>query len=291
MPIYVALAIASVCLFSFSAIIYKLTAKYSMPNPLAWFFWYFFIYFMLSLTLPLFAPIKVIPTSITQLRFNLPYAIAIYTAIFFFAQALYKLDVSSMAPLSNLGNVFVPLLAFLFLGEKMSSSNIPWFILVIICGFLATYDERLKLRSFLNKYVYFYLIFVLFLSITRIFANKGINNLGYWNFTFYEFFYGSFLLLLIIPFIYKKIQVKPKLILFMIPGVATEFLGVLFLLKALSYQVIVPQIITSIPLSSFIAFGISRLDKDLLEYHPLQTYAIRFAGILIMIVGVIKLAL
>ena len=261
-----------------------------MPNPLAWYFWYFFIYFILGLFLPIFAPIKIIPASLGQLKFNIPYAIAIYIGIFFFAQALYRLDISSMAPLSNFGNIFTPILALLFLGEKISLANIPWFILIIASGFLATYDEKLKLKSFLNKYVYFYLIFVFCLSLTRIFTNKGTGSLGYWNFTFYEFFYGSFPLLLITPFIYKKIKVSVKTVLYMFPGVMVEFLAVMILLKALSYQVIVPSIIVSIPLVSFIAFGISRLNKNLLEYHPIKIYAIRFSGILVMIFSVIKLA-
>jgi len=264
-----------------------------MPNPYAWFFWYFIIYFALGLFLPLFNSIKVIPTSISQLSFNLPYAIAIYIGIFCFAHAIYKLDVTTMGPLSNLGNnIFTPLLALLLLGEKIPSQNLPWFILIVGAGFLAVYDERLKIKSFFNKYVYIYLIWVFCLSVTRIAANKGTNAVGFWNFTFYEFFYGTIGgLLIVTPFIYKKVKVGIKPILFMVPGVVLEFLGLLAILKAFSYQVIVPAVVGSVPLSSVIAFVLSRFDKRLLEYHPLKTYMVRFLGIFLMTVGLIKLAI
>jgi uncharacterized membrane protein len=291
MPPYLILSVISLCFFSASIITFRLTAKHAMPNPYAWFFWYFLIYFILGLFLPFFTPIKIVPLDVRALSFNVPYAIAIYIGIFCFAQAIYRLDVTTMGPLSNWGNVFTPLLAFLVLGEKLPFQNIPWLILIVVAGIFAAYDERLKVKSFFNKYVYLFLVFVFCLSVTRIAANRGINSVGFWNFTFYEFFYGSIGLLIITPFIYKKIKVNIKPILFMIPAVVLEFLGLLAILKAFSYQVIIPAIISSIPLGSVIAFVISRYDSKLLEYHPLKTYAIRFLGIFLMTVGLIILAI
>jgi uncharacterized membrane protein len=269
MPPYLILSLVSLCFFSASIITFRLTAKHAMPNPYAWFFWYFLIYFILGLFLPFFNHIEIIPHDIKLLSFNVPYAIAIYIGIFCFAHALYKLDVTTMGPLSNWGNIFTPLLAFLILGEKIPSKNIPWLILIIIAGILAAYDERFKFKSFFSKYVFLFLVFVFCLSVTRIAANRGINAVGFWNFTFYEFFYGSIGLLFITPFIYRKIKVTSKPILFMIPGVVLEFLGLLAILKAFSYQVIIPAIISSIPLGSIIAFSLSRFNKSFLEYHLL----------------------
>lgn len=291
MPPYLTLSIISLCFFSASIIAFRLTAKHAMPNPYAWFFWYFLIYFILGLFLPFFNSIRVIPNNVEQLSFNVPYAIAIYIGIFCFALAVYKLDVTTMGPLSSLGNVFTPLLALLFLGEKTPSKNLPWLILIIIAGFFAAYDERLKLKSFLNKHVYLFLVFVFCLSVTRISASKGINAVGFWNFTFYELFYGSVGLLIITPLIYKKVKVGIKPILFMIPPIVLEFFGLLAILRAFSYQVIIPALVSSIPLSSITAFAISRVNKEFLEYHPLLTYAIRFSGIFLMTVGLIKLAI
>ena len=194
-----------------------------------------------------------------------------------------------MGPLSNWGNVFTPLLAFIILGEIISPQNIPWLLLIIVAGVLAAYNEKTKLKSFFNKYVYLYLVFVFCLSVTRIVANIGTNAVGFWDFTFYEFFYGSIPLIIIIPFIYKKIKVGIKPILFMIPGVLLEFLGLLAVIKAFSYEVIIPTIVTSIPLVSIIAFALSRYNKQLLEYHPLKTYTIRFIGIFLMTFGLIMI--
>jgi len=71
--------------------------------------------------------------------------------------------------------------------------------------------------------------------------------------------------------------------------VLLEFFAVLMILKALAYQVVIPVIITSIPLASIIAFFLSRFNKKLLENHPLKTYAVRFTGIFLMTLGLIKL--
>lgn len=290
MPAFIVFSIISLCFFAASIIAFKITAKHSMPNPYAWFFWYFLIYFLLGLFLPFFSPIRVIPLDFKLLLFNVPYMIAIYIGIFCFSLSLYKLDVTTMGPLSNWGNVFTPLLAFFILGEKISSQNMPWLILIIFAGILASYNEKMKLKSFFNKYVYLYIIFVFCLSITRIASNRGTNAVGFWNFTFYEFFYGSIPLLLILPFIYKKIKVGIKPILFLIPGVLLEFLGLLAAIKAFSYQVIIPNIIISIPLGSIIAFTLSRYNKNLLEYHTLKTYAVRFTGIFLITLGLIMIS-
>ncbi|HUV47248.1 MAG TPA: hypothetical protein VMW29_03880 [Candidatus Bathyarchaeia archaeon] len=289
MPAFLILSLISLCFFSASTIVFKITAKHSIPNPYAWFFWYFLIYFVLGLFLPFFSPIQIIPSDFRVLFYNVPYAIAIYIGIFCFSLALYKLDITTMAPLSNWGNVFTPMLAFFILGEKIQPKNMPWLLLIIIAGILATYNEKTKLKSFFNKYIYLYLVFVFCLSITRIVSNMGTNAVGFWNFTFYEFFYGSVGLLIITPFIYKKIKVGIKPVLFLIPGVLLEFLGLLAVIKAFSYQVIIPALVSSMPLGSIIAFILSRYDRRLLEYHPLKTYAIRFAGIFVMTFGLIMI--
>lgn len=291
MPPYLLYSIIALCFFSASGITFKLTAKHSMPNPYAWFFWYFLIYFVLGLFLPFFNPIQVIPSDFRVLLYNVPYAIPIYIGIFCLAIAIYKLDVTTMGPLSNWGNVFTPLLAFFILGERILPQNIPWLLLIIIAGVLTAYNEKTKLMSFFNKYVYLYLVFVLCIAITRIAANRGANAVGFWNFTFYEFFYGSTIFLAILPFIYKKIKVGIKPVLFLIPGVVLEFLGLLAVLKAISYQVIVPTIVTSLPLGSIVAVTLSRYNKQLLEYHPLKTYVIRFTGIALMVLGLIVMIL
>lgn len=292
MPLYILYSILALFLLSISIIIFRLTAKYAMPNPKAYFFWYFVIYGLLGLSLPLFNHIQIIPTDIRLLRFNIPYAFFISIGIYCFANAIYKLDVTTMGPLSNLGNVFTAFLAWLLLGEIIPQKNIVWFILIILAGMLATYNERLKLKSFFNKYVYIFLTWVFCLSLTRIIANKGINTIGYWNFTFYELFYFSIVIILVFfPFLLKKIKVGVKPVLFMIPPILFEFLGLLLILKAFSFRVISPAIISSIPLSSIFAFTISRFNKKFLEYHPLKTYLIRFIGIATMTFAVIKLSL
>lgn len=292
MPPYILYSILALILFSISIILFRLNAKYAIPNPKAYFFWYFVIYGLLGLFLPLFHDIQIIPPNINFLKFNIPYAFFISIGIYCFAHAVYKLDVTTMGPLSNFGNVFTAFLAWLLLGEIIPQKNIVWLALIIFAGILATYTEQLKLKSFANKNVFVYLGWVFCLSLTRIFANRGINTVGYWNFTFYELFYFSIVIVLaFLPFVSKQIKVGAKPVLFMIPPILLEFLGLLLILKAFSFEVISPAIISSIPLSSIFAFTISRFNKKFLEYHSLKTYLIRFTGIAIMTAAVVKLTL
>ncbi|MCX7881057.1 MAG: hypothetical protein N2482_00895 [Patescibacteria group bacterium] len=115
MPSYLFFAILSLIFFAFSTIAFKLTAKYSLPNHLAWFFWYFVIYFILGRFIPLFVFIKnPIPPNIFLLRYNLLYGFFIYLGVFFFSYSLYHLDVSIISSLSNFTNVFILILAYFF---------------------------------------------------------------------------------------------------------------------------------------------------------------------------------
>lgn len=178
MPPYLIFSILALLFFSASIIAFKLTAKYFMPNPYAYFFYYFLIYFILGLFLPLFKPIEIIPTNIKQFSYIWPYAIAIFIGMYCFSFSIFKLDITTMAPLGNLSNVFTPILAALFLGEKILSKNYPLFLLVILAGFLAGYDEKLKIRSFFNKYIYLFLVFIFSISLTKILLTKELMQLA-----------------------------------------------------------------------------------------------------------------
>ncbi|MCX7881058.1 MAG: hypothetical protein N2482_00900 [Patescibacteria group bacterium] len=68
-----------------------------------------------------------------------------------------------------------------------------------------------------------------------------------------------------------------------------EFFGVLSIIKAFFYQVSIPAIISSFPLSFIIVFIISRINKKFLEYHPIKTYLIRFLGIILILIGIMKI--
>lgn len=288
---YIIYSILALVFFSSSFIIFKLTAKHSMPNPQAYFFYYFLIYAILGLVIVMVRPVDIIPSNILDLKILLPYAIPIFVGIYCLAHAMFTADITVMAPIGNLGNVFVPVLAMLVLKESVSLEKLPWFLLIVLAGFLVSYNERLKFKAFWNKDVLLVLIFVFCISVTRIVAPSVIKYFGYWNFIFYEFTYMGFLgLLLLTPFLYRKIKISLTPVFFLALGVVFEFLGLLFMLKALTYQLIMPVLIVSLPLSSVITFIISRFNKNLLEDHSLKTYFIRFIAMGVMLFGIVMLA-
>lgn len=262
MPPYLIFAILSLVFFTISTIAFKLTAKYSLPNHLAWFFWYFVIYFLLGRFVPFFVSIRnPIPQNIFLLRYNFLYGFFIYLGIFFFSYSLYHLDVSVISPLSNFTTVFILILAYFFLGEKIILNKIIWFLLIIIGGFIASYNEKLKGKSFLNKYVFSFIFWTFCLATTRIVINKATKVLDYWQFVYYQFTYSIIFLILIYPFIRKKIKTSLKSIFYLSIPIIFEFFGVLTTIKAFSYQVSIPAVVSSFPLLFIIVFIISRINK------------------------------
>lgn len=292
MPPYIAYSLFTLFAFAIATIIFKITAKYSMPNPYAYYFWYMIIYFFLGLAIPLFVqPISIIPVSFDAIKYSMLYEIFIHLGIFLFALALFKIDITVMPAIGNLGTIITPVVAYFLIGENMPVSNIPWLLLIFSAGFFGVYNEKLKLKSFLDKNLLYLLGFTACLSLTRIFANKGIAFAGYWNFSFYNFAYGIVIPILLLPFLLKKLKTSLKSILFLTMGIIFEFFGLLAAFKAFSYRVTLPTIIMTIPLASVIVFIISRFSPRFLENHPLKTYAIRFGAVGIMTFGIIILAL
>jgi drug/metabolite transporter (DMT)-like permease len=273
--------------FTISGIIYKLTAKYSMPTPIANYFYYMVIYFFLSLLIPLFTPVHIIPANIGVLLTVAPYSILILIAFYFFFQALFELDLTVMQPLANLGTVFIAIFAVLFLHTALTPIKILLLAAVVITGLGASYDEKLKWKAFFSKQIFMYIMFVFCLTLSKIFLNKGLNQIEYWDYNFYHYVYLCGLIFLLTPFIYKKLKVPIKSILYLAVGIVFEYIALLFVFLAYKKDVIIPEIITILPLTSVAVVILSNRFKGLLEFHSNKVYIIRFTAIALMTAAII----
>lgn len=292
MPAYVLYAFLALLFLGTSTILFKFTAKHKIENSLVFYFYYMLVYFLLGILVPFVKPIDLIPTDLGALRPVIINSVVVFLGYFLFFANLYKLDITTFGPLYNFRNIFSPVLAALFLGETISAGQIPWFLVIVITGFFVSIDERMSLRTFLQRPVLTFLLFVFSLSLSSIFVNRGVAGVGYWNFLFYTYVSGFILgLTFLLPKVCREVRITFAQFWSVFVGTIFEFVGVALFVKALSYQVIVPTLVLSLPVFPVLTYIISRFRPELLEHHTTRVYIVRFIAIFLMFVATVMIIL
>lgn len=290
MPVYAIYAFLGLLFIAWSSILLKFTAKHKVKNPLVFYFYYLVVYFSLGLLIFFIKPIDIIPPSFNIFKPVLVYTIITFISFFFFFFNLYKLDITTFAPLYNFRAIFSTVLAVLFLGVIISTGKIPWLLTIFVAGFFVSIDEKMSLRTFFQKPVFGFLLYVFGLAVLSVLANVGVTNVGYWNFLFYTYVYGSLWGILILPKIYKEIKISFSQFWPILVSTGFECLGYSLYVKAVSQNVIVSTVILSFPISSVFTYIISRFKPELLEHHTTKVYLVRFLAISLMFIASIMLA-
>ncbi len=279
--------IASVS-FGLVSITAKLTSKYQISNP--WVFTFLWHLFTLVLTIP----ISIVNGAyIPNAWINIAAAGIFYTLFeIFYVLSIQRLDVSAMIPLFNLRTVIGAVLSAFILKEFYTMPEYALMGLIVIAGLFVTMDEKFSLRSFFTKKIFFMIMTVTFLAIYSIFVNKAVNEFGLWTASVWMYGVGQIFLLPTILFFYKelpKLQFTHVSSLFLMAIFGT--IGFLTENLALSGNITLSTIISSLPLSMILAFLFSVFAPKLLEKHTLKVYAIRFAAAAVMIGATLKLTL
>jgi drug/metabolite transporter (DMT)-like permease len=290
MPVYVFYAFAALLFLGSSTILFKFTAKHKIGNSLVFYFYYMLIYFLLGLLIPLVKPVQLIPADLGALTPVILNSVTVFAGYYFFFSNIYKLDITTFMPLYNFRNIFSPVLAMIFLGETISAVQAPWFLLIVAAGFFVGVDEKMSLRSFFQRPILTFLIYVFSLSVSSIFVNRGVAAVGYWNFLFYIYVSGFILaLIFLLPRVYREIKITFAQFWVAFAGVLFEFVGVALFVKALSYNVTISTVVLSLPIPPIITYIISCFKPDLLEHRPVQVYLVRFAAMVAMFVATVML--
>jgi drug/metabolite transporter (DMT)-like permease len=82
-------------------------------------------------------------------------------------KALKKTDTSIISALFNLGKVFVPILAFMVVHEKLSVLQYTGFAIIIFSSFMLTYEGKLKVNSALIYMILTTLILAISSTVTK----------------------------------------------------------------------------------------------------------------------------
>lgn len=221
-------------------------------------------------------------------------ALAISYALFFalYTLAIYKIDVTTMAPLFSLRTVFAAILGVFVLNETISIIGIFLIIVIVLASPLAAYDEHQKLRSFKQPGVLIAVAAMVALALMGYFTNLAVQKNGFASTILWQDIITLTIMMPTLVFVPKKDlkldfkRVRPFMLL-----ATTGFIYTATATLAYANNLTLSSVIVSLPLSMFFAFALSRKFKGFLEHHPLKVYVIRFSGAAVMVICAIALSI
>lgn len=273
--------------FGFSVVIGKLSSKYSIKN--IWLFNFIFAVFSFLFMVPfaLYNGITIpnVWTNIVLASFFNAIATLLYT------KSLYSLDVSVLGPIFNFRTAIAALLGVLILKEVLVLSQIIYISVIFFAGIFVSFDEKLSIKSFMHKSIFYAILMSVFLALSSIYINKSITQVGYWETNFFNSLFSLLIILVTFPlFIKDAKKIKFKQTIGIIFSAFAVTIGVIFANAAYAQNVSISTVIVSLPISMIIVFILSIIKPKLLEKHPLKIYAIRFTSAFIMIYCALKLS-
>lgn len=278
--------IASI-LYGVEVISGKLISKYSINNP--WLFNFAWNFFILIFTVPIaLANHAGLPSHWGNLVLaSLFYALG----TIFYALALYRIDVSVLAPLYNFRTVFAVILSALMIGEILTLHQYLLITLMFFFGILVTWNENWKLKSFVNFGIGLAMLDMVSLALMGVFIKKTVAQIGYWNATIWIVILVQLMLVLTVPLFVKEVKkINAKSLGFLGTFALLGTLANLAVNKAYAENVSITAAIVSVPLSMVMAFLFSIFAPQLLEKHTNKVYLIRFVAAAIMFIAAIKLS-
>ncbi|OIP96990.1 hypothetical protein AUK40_04160 [Candidatus Wirthbacteria bacterium CG2_30_54_11] len=285
---YLAFAWLASIVYGMYNVIGKLTSKYAIKN--IWLFSFLYGLLTLLFTVP--------PALVNHVGIPSHWGYIIVSGvcnalyILFFVLAIQKLDVSVIGPLFNFRTAISLILSVLLLGESLSTIQLVLISIIFIAGIFVSVDERFSIRSFLQPSIFYGFCFTFFLALSINYINRGIVTEGYWETTLYSTVFSQICLCFTAPLFLRDITKVNRFQMAGVTGMALCLaIGNIFANRAFAVNVSVSSAITSLPISMFIVFALSRIRPELLEKHTLKVYVVRFAAAFVMIGAALAISL
>lgn len=203
---------------------------------------------------------------------------------------LSKIDVSVITPLGNLRTGFAVIIGAIFLSEVLTFQQYVLVFIIILAGFLVTYEENFTLKKIFNKYIWLLILSTIIFAGGGYFTNRSVNINGLWTTIFGTFILGMVMLLPTI-FLFKKdvkdLGKKGLGAIFLTAVISTT--GTISANYAMGKNMSITSAIISIPFALIIAPLFSIFAPQLLEKHSFKVYAVRFLATGVMIFCAIRL--
>ena len=275
---------------SLSSLVAKFVSKHHIDNPWSLLFYSELTFIPFLLLLPCLFPV-VLPQR------GWPYIVC-YSAAFFVGQALfikaiYQVDASTFAPFYQLQAAFIAVLASVFLGERLSFLKYVCILLMVAGAVVVTFDERLNIRSFLRLATILIVGQQFFHAISNLFAGFALRAMNSFTFLFWGDLTVSLLAISAAPLVGLKhfkvsaSQIKPLFVsgLFSVTGAA-----LLFTAFETNVTVTSALALLTAPMVLLLTCLSSTFRPELLEHHSPPIYALRAAGLALILVGALGLS-
>ena len=273
-------------MYGVEGVVGKLVSKHSIPNP--WLFNFFWNLFILALLAPV---IWWHGLSLPHQWVNVIWASVFYAGgSAFYVLALYRLDISVLAPLFSFRTVLAVVVGAVLVGELLTTQQYILIGIIFLFGLVVSVDERLALRAFFNRGTALALLDMLLLVLMAVFIKKSVADIGYWETTWWSAFLAQLWLLLTWPLFKADLpQVRLKQYGLMFAPALAGAVGTLAVNRAYASSVSLTSVIVSLPFSMVIAFLFSVFAPEFLEKHTLKVYAIRFVSAAVMMAAALNL--
>lgn len=287
---YIFFAFLAAFLFASTTLASKFISKHKIDNPDSLFALAILSFTPYILTIPIFAKLSITQPAFLLLVF---YSILYILGVYLLLHAIFVVDASTVSPLFQLQAGFIVILAAIFLGERFPLSRYLVIAALIIGALLVSVDERMNIKSFFQRGVLLILGMQLLHATSNIFVGLALRSINFWSVMFFGYILHTILVLLFILIKRPKLNYPPKTIGLVFIRSAFQFYGALFLFRAFQENLSVSSSIglLAAPMVLVISVFSSRFFPQLLEHHTTKVYVVRGVGLLIMLIGAIKLAL
>lgn len=126
-------------------------------------------------------------------------------------KAIKHMEISVVAPLTNLSPIFLLILGYIFLGERISNLNLVGVGLLMFAGYSLEIKSWSELahpfKAFKNKYFLYVVIVLILYSVSAIFDKFLIQYVNPYTFLFFMNFYISLIFLVYLVYLKKLNQI------------------------------------------------------------------------------------
>jgi uncharacterized membrane protein len=107
-------------------------------------------------------------------------------AVIFYNKSIKDEEASRVVPLAYLSSIFVPILAYIFLGEILNFQKYLGIIFILIGGILISFKKTIKKWHF-SSAIKFMIISAFLWGISSIIAKYTLNSIDYFSLTLWQF--------------------------------------------------------------------------------------------------------
>lgn len=284
MPEYAIYALIAAALFGLLSLVQKLTVRFAIQDSWVLLFYLFLLQAAAAPVIWAFHPIKA-PGSLWGIVLAQAALNIVGNTLYYYS--MYRVDVSVLGSLWPLKNLFNLGFAVFILGEALSPSTFAWIGLCFFGTILVAYNEKMRLKAFLDPAILLLAVTFLLFSISDILIQRCVTGgMDPWNQRAWSMLLCGSFSVAALPILKSKVKVSLSQVGSVGAIITCLILGTLAISQAFSYP-------NAFALSSILAMldapflllglGILTIWKgQILEEHPVRVYFIRVPGMILL---------